>query len=48
MTVKIGDLNKVLQRISAAMGLVGKLTYKSEDMDPIALGNLVERKLKVV
>ena len=42
MTVKIDDLNKVLQRISAAMGLVGNLAYKSEDMDPIALGNLVE------
>jgi hypothetical protein len=42
MTVKIGDLNNVLQRISVAIGLIGELAYKSDNMDPIALGNLVE------
>ena len=42
MTVKIGDLNEVLERIHAAMGLVGKLAYKKEDLDEIAVGNLVD------
>lgn len=42
MTVKIGDMNKVLQRIHAAMELVGKLAYKLEDLDEIAAGNLVD------
>ncbi|KAH8790886.1 hypothetical protein F5882DRAFT_377229 [Hyaloscypha sp. PMI_1271] len=42
MTVKISDLNKVLQRIHAAIGLVGKLAYKLEDLDEIAVGNLVD------
>jgi hypothetical protein len=32
MTIKIGDLNKVLQRINAVMGLVWKLAYNLEDL----------------
>jgi hypothetical protein len=42
MTVKISDLNNVLQRISATMGLVDELTYKSDNINPITLGNLVK------
>jgi hypothetical protein len=35
-------VDKVLQRIHAAMALVGKLTYEPEDLDEITAGNLVD------
>jgi hypothetical protein len=36
MTVKIGDLNAVLERIYAVMKLEGKLPYNLENLDQIA------------
>jgi len=37
MTIKIDDLNEALQRIHAAIELVGKLKYQSEDSDLVEL-----------
>ena len=41
MTIKIGDMNEALHRIDAAIGLVMKLAYESNDLDNVTINNLV-------
>ncbi|KAH9205166.1 hypothetical protein DL95DRAFT_397897 [Leptodontidium sp. 2 PMI_412] len=41
MTIKIGDMNEALHRIDAAIGLVMKLAYGSNDLDNVTINNLV-------
>ncbi|KAH7370281.1 hypothetical protein BKA65DRAFT_544992 [Rhexocercosporidium sp. MPI-PUGE-AT-0058] len=40
MTVKIGDMNEALHRIDAAIGLVMKLAYGSNDLNNVIINNL--------
>ncbi|KAH7378946.1 hypothetical protein BKA64DRAFT_714117 [Cadophora sp. MPI-SDFR-AT-0126] len=41
MTIKIGDMNEALHRIDAAIGLVMKLAYGSNDLGNVTISNLV-------